>query len=988
MSQTKEIRKYTRGQDEIDLDAWLNAASSGWDTFEKGLIGRSYLNSEGKRVKITEKDIPELRKSYNSLFKRFNSGDGSLTYNYDTAERGFRDSTGALNSDKNIYDGIVATHFGNTLRNMSIYKEPETVPLVAPVEYGDNALGTIFRNRLLGKSGTIRSFVDKDPYKDNNRGNTVRSGLSRDVVSAMIKDLNSGTGEFSKWNDEQKNKALSDLNSIFTVFDSGNEVTDDEYLDLEKILGLSDLRKMYAVGSSTSPTVEGSDDTTVRPERTYASKLRDIQNEWIPFKGTLIPSLTLSDAWKEEAKNISPDILQKLNSLLKTASPQQLTAMLREVIKSNDYRNYSFIKNLQIQSPNRFYLGGLNIFRNFFASKLIEKLKTVSATHDAGLHNFGETNPGAYYIGGSYLGKHRNTGFVYDSNNNTISEMSIYDIPYWRDYMSNWLNSRSGSESIDDIDPTVLQAFPRLAKGGTIKKYAEGGSADYNTVAKYDTTRGRYMYDPVAKKWIVRNLRSVNTNVPENLQYNPEGDVTDMEASDPLYNQFFKQRLLNDEALAKQWANDFIANHDDEKIKNYWKSQWYDNPNDLNTFNYNAFKTKTGFNGKLLWEDGLGGVGHDIYAKSVWIDPEGLYHSEILDGYVPDGDWQFDENKLLYSRKMRKPSSPAEDAVTARKATVASTQNPEAKTKGQLFGEDGSEEDGSDVDEVGTDKKQPSNAGQKILNAVSDVAPDLLSAARLYASLRANNNVAKTVRPSLKPVLKGTYERYSPVTGAFSQMQYLENKGNEIMRQAAQPFTSDASLAAARILEGQRQANELSIRGFLADDKEIKRTQAEALARVEDNMARRSQVANLNKESLNRTDRERAQLEASRLKANWRSWDNFLGGVESRLRERYNENRQDILAYQQQQDELSNNQVYQDELDQISNLVSKWTANHPGESITSASWYPQVSARQQEIARRLSNDNIVSKGKRRGYSYIDLYKDNPYTAQDWSSIIV
>ena len=51
---------------------------------------------------------------------------------------------------------------------------------------------------------------------------------------------------------------------------------------------------------------------------------------------------------------------------------------------------------------------------------------------------------------------------------------------------------------------------------------------------------------------------------------------------------------------------------------------------------------------------------------------------------------------------------------------------------------------------------------------MAGLAPDLIGAGRLWASLHTNNRVYDTVLPSLKPVLKDTYERYSPVTGAFS----------------------------------------------------------------------------------------------------------------------------------------------------------------------------------------------------------------------------
>lgn len=55
-------------------------------------------------------------------------------------------------------------------------------------------------------------------------------------------------------------------------------------------------------------------------------------------------------------------------------------------------------------------------------------------------------------------------------------------------------------------------------------------------------------------------------------------------------------------------------------------------------------------------------------------------------------------------------------------------------------------------------------------NFMTELAPDLIGAGRLWASLHTNNRVYDTVLPSLKPVLKDTYERYSPVTGAFSAM--------------------------------------------------------------------------------------------------------------------------------------------------------------------------------------------------------------------------
>jgi len=69
-------------------------------------------------------------------------------------------------------------------------------------------------------------------------------------------------------------------------------------------------------------------------------------------------------------------------------------------------------------------------------------------------------------------------------------------------------------------------------------------------------------------------------------------------------------------------------------------------------------------------------------------------------------------------------------------------------------------------------KNQGSPIGSAIGNALGTVASngDLVGAGRLLYSLRTNNRVAKVLRDALHPLLIDTYELYSPVTGAFSEM--------------------------------------------------------------------------------------------------------------------------------------------------------------------------------------------------------------------------
>ena len=193
---------------------------------------------------------------------------------------------------------------------------------------------------------------------------------------------------------------------------------------------------------------------------------------------------------------------------------------------------------------------------------------------------------------------------------------------------------------------------------------------------------------------------------------------------------------------------------------------------------------------------------------------------------------------------------------------------------------------GSDINLTQQPKSKPNWFQQNGLKLAQDIAPLAVGAGRLFDSLHTNNKVADVVKKSIKPVLKNTYELYSPVTGAFSEMQLRNRQAADIRRQAAQPYTSDASLNAARSLDANRQATDLQYQGFLADDKEILRTKQEALKRQEDNIARRTDTANFNRASINQANREIAQIEAGRLKSNWQSRDNFLSGVESDLKYR------------------------------------------------------------------------------------------------------
>lgn len=264
--------------------------------------------------------------------------------------------------------------------------------------------------------------------------------------------------------------------------------------------------------------------------------------------------------------------------------------------------------------------------------------------------------------------------------------------------------------------------------------------------------------------------------------------------------------------------------------------------------------------------------------------------------------------------------------------------------------------------------KSPNQFG----NFLSQLAPDLIGAGRLFGSLRTNNKVAETVRKSLTPVLKNTHELYSPVTGAFSEMQLRNRQAADIRRQAARPFTSDASLQLAGALEANRQATDLERQGFLADDAEIKRTKAEALRRQEDNIARRSEVANFNRASINQTNRELAQLEAARLKQNWQSVDNFLTGIEGRVRQRAEADRERRNNFRLQTAQQDIDDQYYDALQKAQDAATKWQKS-PENASKTLSEMPNYFQFLRELSRWKNANYLGAHANVYGYRYDNKY---------------
>ena len=1003
-STKKSVRKYNRGRDEIDLDAWLDSVSSGWGDFERGLIGRSYTDAQGKKRKITEKDLPGLRESYNNLFKRFNAGDSSLKYNYDTAQRGFTDLTGALDSNSNIYNGIVATHFGNSLRGMQVYKEPEPTPDPSKIKYGDGALGTALTRRLLGSTGTIQDFIDRDPYNKDTRtrGNSVRSKDFRELLSTTAADLRAGAGEFSDWTEDQRTKAASDLEGLFTIFDNDGQITDDEYLQLARVTGMSDLRKMFATGEQTAPTVVAPDGTEQRSGRTYADFIKWVQRRYKPFTGALIGPISLTIPNTEK---YGKSIAESLSTAIQNSSIQDLHSLLQRTIGRNNYNinNDDFIKRI-FPSVNP------GFSTQYVLGQVLNNLKGRTG----GLHNFGENNLGIYFIPNTRTD--RNTGFVWDSNANSISEMSIHNIPYWQAKIrSEWDATDGASE--DDLDQSLVSAYPRFKEGGVL--FAKAGdimdrhkgrgpgitgdntwlsipntAANAHNIETWDNYYNNAGIDNDINTALNWKPRPTNLPAPKLANDDPNATLVRqlnfMDLQDGNYSQAQLDAYLNSnfgpEKVNKFWDYGYrvdeqghpLKGEDGQYLHGISAGQLGIYLNQLNQLGSGLSWNKTvNDKGYEAWNRKFDQTGLNMYFggdsdKFDFMGPSTWNRHALLqrmqNTYTKDNPLKIGNDEIYWDgNKWAMPLPEIKPTIPGIKATPPDPSTIKIAP---------THPDNSVVDEEDPGAQtQSSGRGNNFLNIAADWAPDLLGDGRLFASLRANNRITDILKPSLNPILKNTYERYSPILGDLSILQQASNSANKLRRWSATPITSDASLEVARQLEAEKHAQDIWLQGLREYRASIENSRKEALARQEDNMARRSDVANFNRASTNQTNRERAQLEATRVNKNWRSWDNFLGGIEQRVRQRADENRERRLSFAETVADDNARREYEELIKPASEALTAWTNSKDGEGKAVTAWsdYDKYTRFMKEAANRYQASRLSGRARVYGYRY-----DNPY----------
>lgn len=797
------------------------------------------LNEYLATLKRGEKDAQEFQNAYSNIMSGIK--DGTITFD----NGHFHDSKGRYtNAEKKNKDyyGLIANYIYNKMGKSNVYEAPKDT---SKIDWNSNSVKTALMRQLFNSdTGNIKDFLELDEEKNGVRGIAKRSAYLADALQSVA---NNWDNTFSGYQDDDKSKYVNLLTNAAAALRDG-KIDPGDYLALSKAVGGMDFRSMMYTGAPQTSVAQSTNPQAAQPATSQT-----------PLK---TKHASLND------NSYNTQMLSRISSVMSRVPTNGLINILRNSFYN---RGYKFGNDRRIAK----LFGTSNI------SSKAGVTATLYAMQSQGmLRKLSGDNDNLFYIRG--LNTKKGTGWIWDKLNNTVTEMPLNKIKL---DTTPTMNKQGGILKMSGGGASPQQPFyTGLVDFDQNKYQRKWGSQQYGMDAS-----GNFLNTPFTTGGAGYNKDKYSTD-PNHRNFTQKGRdaAYAIENSQNYKNQ--TARILSDYDAWNNASDKSTFNDENNLFLRYTHGYDKQQTNDANKFwNNNALRTSWGPSGKNYYgqttaatnnlkdrinnlrNDQQVSIGHNNYRASgdryFYKDAEGKSH--YVDPTVAKS------GKYTLSNEGTKVSEGDTDWTDYELTGLSNSQQT---------GSNGEKTEGTDINR--TNGSQKTDWLQKGLRAAQDLAPQALALTRLTNSIRTNNRIADTMKKATKPVLKDTYELYSPVTGAFSEMQFRNQQAADLRRQANANSTSDSQINTAQSLEANRQANELEKQGFLADDQEIKRTQAEARKRQEDNAARRSEVANYNRAALAQNEKELATIEAQRQNANYNSKNNYLGGLENELRQK------------------------------------------------------------------------------------------------------
>lgn len=939
-----EVRTYKRGNDEINFNDFIRQAEYGFN---------NWLD----QTDLKDKYKSEVRAAYQDIINRMNQDPNSFTARLGG---GFTNTAGITNkTDGFDAYGIAAGYLGNTLRGMPVYTKPEVKSDKTKYKRDGKLINSTIQSYIIGDNPDNFIFLDNDSFDEA----TGQRGMTHRINQTLIglEELKGRLKEYYDFDSEDEHKqAIDKINKAIGILKNGNP--NDDWFALGQ-LGFTNVDKYFLTGKEKRTTPLSQEEQTQIESSGAAQQFEDWMSTNRPFYSGSLDSIPLT-----ETGDATEDDKQELLNTFRSLTNNQITHILGGFIT---HPEGNFTSHKDILS-----LGNILKKDKFTSHQVISGVIYWAIQRGLGK----QLTDNVYYFPFTKSDGQdgSSTVYVYDTSDNTIKEIDAQYVPEYRNENINDYKQSNPNSSIRNPKYSELYSdtglYPSKKKGGILKakdgtQTKDGKKTEENKI-KFNPPE--FTTPPITDKMQEEFLSSNIYQPWIELQYgkNKEGKIwyADNElpgskgkrydrrtvkiGTEPptpsIRNAYRIQRnyiksgnIVKDVRTAYQnWLKnnkektykDFVTYYN-TKVDNIRKlgttrfqqgygakgfSQLYNDFNEL--YSSNASVNTPDYDKGLL---GAEPTLRDINGSTMSLrnalaflnddDSKDLRLGTFIDKDPSNVKFWVDNKGHLELRKPEQSQQVDTDKDTTKKDTTKKdTPDP------------------SILDETQTKLQSPDVKANLNKQGVWDnLGPDLLGAGRLAMSIRANNRIARVVRESLRPKLHNTYELYSPVTGAFSEMQLRNRQGADLLSQSYRPFTSDASSAVARMYEGQSKAYELQHLGFLADDKEIRRTQAEALKRQEDNIARRTVVRKENTDSIISNNQAIAQLEASRLKQNWSSQDAYNQGIESRWRQDIAEkkDRSNQFALSVASDEVDD--FRRNAMNQLRDKYKQWQAADP-----------------------------------------------------------
>ena len=770
---------------------------------------------------------------------------------------------------KRDYYGVGATFLFNQMNRVPKYQEE----VVEKPKWDNSSTPRELLLKGVFNSTTpdINYFLDLDPYNEETgtRGIANRVKVIKDWIDSAINDSIFNGYDYS---DQDKAQFLANARKASEVL-SDNSIDPGDYLYLSRAFpdikwdNLFSRDKQIAQQERTQETQEEI------PQQEFTQQgFNDWLNETWQRKPNDSKSLQITNddthygAWTEN----------KILSAIQSANEDALLNYLETAI-SNPNREFGY------DSLFRGTVG--NKVPHISSKKVAELIIATLMRQNKLIQDPNNTN--IYYIPGA-VDKNTNSGYYYDASTKTVHKRSVRDIPYWQDRL--W-NQYSGN----NMESWTGRYFTQYKK--------EGGVIKAQTGVKFGQNANWYT------GVFLPSLDHILEGLGKDKDY-----YQWLNGMQSAHSKLYKSAGTNWQNIA--YRDNAVGDYQN-KYKSGYNGEWGDNAigynslgiqnaQNLGMFDVSGRKRTSGdWSNKQYTTDNLYSGITDyrrLLGRKGDHTPEQL--KEVQEKFKNKGFDYYLDSDDYYKLRPLSALTGLNQPINIPTVESSLSETPEL-TKNP-----------STVDLTGGKKKDNLSKGQIKM-------PDLTGVGRLFLSLHTNRKIENILKNANRPYLINTYERYSPVTGAFSEMQFRNRQAADLRRWANRPFTSDSRLQLAGKLEADRQARDLEYQGFLADDKEIKRTQEAALARQEDNMARRSQVANVNRKSIIDKIKEDAQIEVSRRLSDYQGIDNFLKEAAARRYTRMQEDKQNRM-------QTAVNQVTRDYNQALQDINDWYTSIHPG----------------------------------------------------------